>query len=51
MIDEKCTFVEAVYVEKAQTEKDSAFLLAKDLAVGERDIHGRKIGARFNPTD
>lgn len=53
MIDEKGIFVEAVYVEKAQTEKDWAFLLAKDLAVGERDIHGRKMGAPlsgFNPT-
>lgn len=54
LMDKKGIFVEAVHVRKAQTVKDLAFLFAKELAVGERDIHGRKIGAAlsgFGPAD
>lgn len=54
LINEKGIFVEAVHMKKARMARDFAFLFAKELAVGERDIHGRKIGAPlsgFGPVD
>lgn len=43
--NEKALFIEAVHVKKAYAAKDTAFQFARELATGERDIHGRKIGA------
>lgn len=45
LMNEQQIFIEAVHVRKAQAARDPAFRFAKELAVGERDIHGRKIGA------